>query len=163
MPNLWNVARLEPVEGVVVPGGTLPAVFWNAVALRADRIWLRDKKLGIWHSWSWRRTGEAVPASPCEAGRPGDWVIGASDGIGGVLPRPDWIEPHTRPVHRTAPPRPRLWPRPLDQPPLRGDEPAAHLIAWLQRLHRVAVALELRAVGRLVLRSPVQLVVQHPP
>ena len=65
MPNLWNVARLEPVEGVVVPGGTLPAVFWNAVALRADRIWLRDKKLGIWHSWSWRRTGEAVREVAC--------------------------------------------------------------------------------------------------
>ena len=47
MPNLWNVDKLEPVEGVVVPGRTLPAVFWNAVAMRADKSWLREKKLGI--------------------------------------------------------------------------------------------------------------------
>jgi long-chain acyl-CoA synthetase len=41
-------------------GNTLPAVFWNAVKMRGDRVWMREKELGIWRSWSWNRTGEAV-------------------------------------------------------------------------------------------------------
>ncbi|GMV47993.1 MAG: long-chain acyl-CoA synthetase [Pseudomonadota bacterium] len=65
MPNLWDVERLEPGSGIVVPGDTLPAVLFNAVAARADKIWLREKTLGIWRSWSWRRTGEAVREVAC--------------------------------------------------------------------------------------------------
>jgi long-chain acyl-CoA synthetase len=41
-------------------GNTLPAVFWNAVKMRGDTVWMREKDLGIWRSWSWNRTGEAV-------------------------------------------------------------------------------------------------------
>ncbi|MFO1293387.1 MAG: long-chain fatty acid--CoA ligase [Rubrivivax sp.] len=65
MPNLWDVDKLRPEAGIVVAGDTLPAVLWNAVAARADKVWLREKKLGIWHSWSWAQTGEAVREVAC--------------------------------------------------------------------------------------------------
>ena len=58
--NLWDVNRLQRSDEVVIPGDTLPAVFWNAVARRGDKVWLRDKHLGIWRSWTWNQTAEAV-------------------------------------------------------------------------------------------------------
>ena len=60
MPQLWNPKTNPPREGPTVPGETIPAVFWNAVRQRGEAVWLREKKLGIWRSWSWNRTGEAV-------------------------------------------------------------------------------------------------------
>jgi long-chain acyl-CoA synthetase len=60
MANLWNVFDQRPTTEIVVPGDTLPEVFWNAVDRRGQKIWMREKKLGIWRSWSWQRTGEAV-------------------------------------------------------------------------------------------------------
>ncbi|MDY0106698.1 MAG: long-chain fatty acid--CoA ligase [Giesbergeria sp.] len=60
MSNLWDLSHIQPGRADVVPGETIPAMFWNAVALRGDQVWLRQKKLGIWKSWSWRQTGEAV-------------------------------------------------------------------------------------------------------
>ena len=44
----------------VVPGETLTDVFWNAVALRGDMVFMREKELGLWLSWSWSETGRAV-------------------------------------------------------------------------------------------------------
>jgi long-chain acyl-CoA synthetase len=44
----------------VLDGDTIPAMFWNAVARRGDAVWLREKDLGIWRSWSWKQVGEAV-------------------------------------------------------------------------------------------------------
>jgi long-chain acyl-CoA synthetase len=47
-------------------GETIPEVFWNAVAARGPKVWLRQKELGIWHSWTWdeaaRRCARLVPA-----------------------------------------------------------------------------------------------------
>ena len=60
MPNLWNMDRLQPGPDRVVPGDTLPAMFWHAVAARGDRTWLRQKELGLWRSWSWNDTATAV-------------------------------------------------------------------------------------------------------
>jgi len=60
MPQLWNLAMTAPSREVRVPGETIPAVFWNAVRLRGDKVWLREKELGVWRSWSWKQTGEAV-------------------------------------------------------------------------------------------------------
>ena len=60
MPNLWNVTRLKPASDPVIEGETVPAVFWNAARRRGDKVWLREKKLGIWHAWSWNRTAQAV-------------------------------------------------------------------------------------------------------
>ncbi|SDJ70602.1 long-chain fatty acid--CoA ligase [Variovorax sp. OV700] len=58
--GLWDLAHLEAKPGIVVPGDTIPAVFWKAVELRADKVWMRQKEFGIWRSWTWRQTAEAV-------------------------------------------------------------------------------------------------------
>ncbi len=60
MSNLWNLDHLQPRTGIVMPGDTIPAIFWNAVQQRGDRVWMRQKKLGIWRSWTWTQTGNAV-------------------------------------------------------------------------------------------------------
>jgi long-chain acyl-CoA synthetase len=60
MSNLWDLGHLKPREDIVVPGETLPALFWNAVEMRRDRVFMRQKKLGLWREWTWDRTAEAV-------------------------------------------------------------------------------------------------------
>jgi long-chain acyl-CoA synthetase len=65
MPNLWDVVNLKPGTEVPVRGETLPALFWNAVAQRADAVWLREKEFGIWRSWTWRQVGDAVREIAC--------------------------------------------------------------------------------------------------
>jgi len=60
MSNLWQLSRIQPETRVVVPGETLPAVFWNAVEMRQDKVWLRQKKFGIWQTWTWREAAQVV-------------------------------------------------------------------------------------------------------
>jgi long-chain acyl-CoA synthetase len=60
MSNLWNLSHLQQETRVVLERDTLPAMFWNAVELRQDKVWMRQKKLGIWRSWRWSQTGQAV-------------------------------------------------------------------------------------------------------
>lgn len=60
MTTLWDTSRIAPRTDVVVPGDTLPAMFWNAVALRADKVWMREKEFGLWREWTWAQTGQAV-------------------------------------------------------------------------------------------------------
>jgi long-chain acyl-CoA synthetase len=60
MSNLWDLSHLKPREAVVVPGETVPAMFWNAVAMRADTVFMRQKKLGIWREWTWAQAAQAV-------------------------------------------------------------------------------------------------------
>jgi len=60
MPNLWNVSDLQPGPESLIPGDTLPAMFWNGVARRGDRVWMRQKEFGVWRSWSWNQTAQAV-------------------------------------------------------------------------------------------------------
>ncbi len=60
MSNLWSQTAPVPDTRVVVEGETIPAVFWNAVAKRGDGVWMRQKHLGIWRSWSWNETATAV-------------------------------------------------------------------------------------------------------
>ena len=60
MSNLWDLAHIQPRSGSVLDGDTIAAMFWNAVAQRGDKVWLREKHLGIWRSWSWTQVGEAV-------------------------------------------------------------------------------------------------------
>ncbi len=57
--GLWDV-REPPPPRVVVQGETLHQMFWNAVAMRGDKTWLREKRLGLWRGWTWRQVGEAV-------------------------------------------------------------------------------------------------------
>jgi long-chain acyl-CoA synthetase len=60
MSNLWDSGDLQPNRDIVVPGETMPAVFWNAVALRGDTVFMRQKDLGLWRSWTWAQTAQAV-------------------------------------------------------------------------------------------------------
>ncbi|WP_431274144.1 AMP-dependent synthetase/ligase [Variovorax ureilyticus] len=59
-PGLWDMSHIQPRRDIVVPGETIPAMFWNAARMRADRVWMRQKELGIWKSWTRRQTAEAV-------------------------------------------------------------------------------------------------------
>ena len=60
MKGLWSAADLQAERRVVVPGETMTAVFWNAAAQRADRVVMREKKMGIWREWTWAATATAV-------------------------------------------------------------------------------------------------------
>ncbi len=59
-PALWRLGNPQPHHEVVVPGDTLPRMFWNAVALRGDAVMMRQKELGIWRGWSWAEVGTIV-------------------------------------------------------------------------------------------------------
>jgi long-chain acyl-CoA synthetase len=60
MANLWDIPAIRSVETIVVPGDTVPRIFWNAAAQRAGQVWLREKELGIWRAWTWDQTAQAV-------------------------------------------------------------------------------------------------------
>ena len=60
MSKLWDLDHIRPNTESVLAGDTLSAMFWNAVEQRGPDTWLREKVLGIWRSWSWTETGEAV-------------------------------------------------------------------------------------------------------
>ena len=60
MIGLWNQKAIVPNNTVVVAGETIPAIFWNAVAQRGPKVWMRQKHLGIWRSWTWDQTATAV-------------------------------------------------------------------------------------------------------
>jgi long-chain acyl-CoA synthetase len=60
MSNLWDLAHIQPNNDVVLEGDTIPRMFWNAVAQRGPKVWMRQKDLGIWRSWTWQQTAEAV-------------------------------------------------------------------------------------------------------
>jgi long-chain acyl-CoA synthetase len=60
MSNLWDVSGIQPNTNIVMAGETIPAIFWNAVAARGPNVWMRQKDLGIWRSWTWDQTGQAV-------------------------------------------------------------------------------------------------------
>ncbi|MBW8317482.1 MAG: long-chain fatty acid--CoA ligase [Hydrogenophaga sp.] len=60
MSYLWDLSHIRPQTEVVLPGDTIPAMFWNAVQMRGPNVWMRQKEFGIWRSWSWDQTAEAV-------------------------------------------------------------------------------------------------------
>ena len=60
MSNLWDLSQIQPRTDLVVAGDTISAMFWNAVEQRGPNVWMRQKELGIWRSWTWQQTAEAV-------------------------------------------------------------------------------------------------------
>src|SRR3990167_6039931 len=60
MSGLWDTSSIKPCHDIVMPGDTIPAMFWNAVAKRGPSIWMRQKHLGLWRSWTWNQTADAV-------------------------------------------------------------------------------------------------------
>jgi long-chain acyl-CoA synthetase len=57
--SLWELARFERNTAVMVPGDTIPEVFLHAVRMRSDRVWMRQKKLGVWKEWTWKDAAAA--------------------------------------------------------------------------------------------------------
>jgi long-chain acyl-CoA synthetase len=60
MSGLWDTNNMQPNHDIVVQGETIPAIFWNAVEKRGPSIWMRQKHLGLWRSWTWNQTADAV-------------------------------------------------------------------------------------------------------
>jgi long-chain acyl-CoA synthetase len=60
MSNLWDLSHIQPRTDIVVPGETMPAIFWNAVAQRGDTVFMRQKELGVWRTWSWNQSAQTV-------------------------------------------------------------------------------------------------------
>ena len=60
MTGLWDLAKYEPRTEVLTPGDTLPELFLNAVKARGDKVWMREKTLGVWREWTWARAGIAA-------------------------------------------------------------------------------------------------------
>lgn len=60
MSNLWDLSHIQPRPESVLDGDTIPAMFWNAVQQRGPQVWMRQKELGIWKTWSWNQTADAV-------------------------------------------------------------------------------------------------------
>ncbi|MCK9379486.1 MAG: AMP-binding protein [Sulfuritalea sp.] len=57
---LWKLSRIRPINDIVIPGDTLPKVFWNAVTTRRSKVALRQKELGIWREVTWTQFGDAA-------------------------------------------------------------------------------------------------------
>jgi long-chain acyl-CoA synthetase len=60
MSNLWTLSRYTPNDAVLLAGDTIPQLFWNGVKQRTDKVWLREKKFGIWRPCTWAQAGVAV-------------------------------------------------------------------------------------------------------
>ena len=60
MSYLWDLSAIQPQPNVVMQGDTIPAVFWNAVKARGPNVWMRQKDYGIWRTWTWNETANAV-------------------------------------------------------------------------------------------------------
>ena len=60
MSYLWDLSAIQPQPKVVMGGDTIPAVFWNAVKARGPNVWMRQKDFGIWRTWTWNDTANAV-------------------------------------------------------------------------------------------------------
>jgi long-chain acyl-CoA synthetase len=58
--RLWDLSNIRPNFDILLPGDTLTAIFWNAVEKRGPDVWMRQKHLGLWRSWTWNQTGTAV-------------------------------------------------------------------------------------------------------
>lgn len=60
MSYLWNTRPILEHRAESVEGDTVARLFWNAVAMRGDLQWLREKDRGLWRGWTWNEVGTAV-------------------------------------------------------------------------------------------------------
>jgi long-chain acyl-CoA synthetase len=70
MSNLWDLSASSPNRRRAGRRDH-SRVFWNAVQQRGDKVWMRQKELGIWRSWTWdadRRGGARDRRRPAEPG-----------------------------------------------------------------------------------------------
>lgn len=57
---LWTATDHKVDSSRFARGDTLTAMFWNAVSIRGNQIWMRQKEFGIWEPWSWQQVGQLV-------------------------------------------------------------------------------------------------------
>jgi len=59
---MWKIdgKRFWSTQAVVMPGETIPRMFWNAVRSRGDKVIFRQKAFGLWQSLSWSELAEIV-------------------------------------------------------------------------------------------------------
>ncbi|UUZ64933.1 hypothetical protein LP417_09325 [Polaromonas sp. P1-6] len=43
MSNLWDLSHIQPAHDIVMPGNTIPALFWNAVEKRQPGLDAAEK------------------------------------------------------------------------------------------------------------------------
>ncbi|MFM7657706.1 MAG: AMP-dependent synthetase/ligase [Burkholderiaceae bacterium] len=60
MSVLWDTSKLQPRSDIQMAGETITDIFWNAVQARGPGRMMREKKFGIWQSWTWEQTGLCV-------------------------------------------------------------------------------------------------------
>jgi len=58
--RLWNLDHFKPRHDIVVPGETIPDMFWGAVESRANQVLMRQKDFGLWRAWNWSEVGTIV-------------------------------------------------------------------------------------------------------
>jgi len=57
---LWDLSDIKPRHDIVVAGDTMAHMCVNAIRMRGDAVWLRQKEFGIWQSTTWRQFGDTV-------------------------------------------------------------------------------------------------------
>lgn len=57
---MTSILQDRTIDDVVIPGETIPRMFWNAAQQRATRICLRQKELGIWRSMTYADLAQVV-------------------------------------------------------------------------------------------------------
>ena len=60
MSALWDLGHIKPQTEIVLAGETITDLFWNGVKKRGPLVWMRQKHLGVWRSWTWDQTACAV-------------------------------------------------------------------------------------------------------
>ena len=60
MSALWDLNHIRPQNEIVLAGETITDLFWNGVKKRGPQVWMRQKHLGVWRSWTWNQTATAV-------------------------------------------------------------------------------------------------------
>ena len=60
MSALWDLSHIKPQTEIVLAGDTMTHLFWNGVKQRGSQVWMRQKHLGLWRSWTWDQTACAV-------------------------------------------------------------------------------------------------------
>ena len=60
MSALWDLSHIQPQNEIVLAGETITDLFWNGVKKRGPQVWMRQKHLGVWRSWTWNQTATAV-------------------------------------------------------------------------------------------------------
>jgi long-chain acyl-CoA synthetase len=58
----WNTDNKNhwSTRDIVVPGDTIPRLFWNAAEKRADKVIFRQKSFGLWQTLTWRELAGIV-------------------------------------------------------------------------------------------------------